>query len=171
VSDNCAIRRACPDDAPLVAEVIRRSFAGPARRFGLTPENCPTHASNCTEEWVASAMADGARFYLLEQAGRACGCVALERASDDACYMERLAVLPERRRRGLGSTLVEHAMLEAQRMGVGRLEIGLIAGQTDLRRWYERRGFRVTRQGVCYDHLPFEVTFMAAELREPAADG
>ena len=161
-----AIREASEVDAAMLSDLIRVAFADVAARFGLTPENCPRHPSNCTPEWVSSAMIKGTRYFVAEADGEAAGCVALEQAGPDVCYLERLAVLPTRRRCGLGAALVERIFRGATGLGASRVEIGVIARHTELTRWYEKQGFRPTRTAT-FEHLPFEVLFMSAELRAP----
>ena len=102
-------------------------------------------------------------FFLLEEEGRALGCVALEQAGPDICYMERLAVLPVLRCHGLGRQLTRHALEAAMKLGARRVEIATIAGQTDLRRWYEKQGFSLIRTAR-FEHLPFEVAFLGLDL-------
>jgi len=157
------IREAGRSDIPTLASLIRDSFRDVAERFDLTAENCPTHPSFCTDTWVEKAIAKGVRYFLLESEGSPSGCVALERAGDDVCYLERLAVLPACRRRGYGEALVEKVEEEARAAGALRLESGIISAQQDLRDWYTKRGFG-EKGKKDFDHLPFEVTFMAREL-------
>ncbi len=156
------IRAAGPGDAALLADIVRRSFRDVAERFGLTRGNCPSHPSFCTDEWFANAPAKGVVFYVAEVGGLAAGCVALEPAAEGACYLERLAVLPEQRRHGVGAALVRHVFEEARERGFRRVEIAVIAQHEELRRWYERQGFRATGTQT-FPHLPFEVLYMAAE--------
>ena len=162
-----AIREAAAGEATMLSDLIRSAFADVAVRFGLTPDNCPRHPSNCTPEWVGSAMARGTRYFVAEADGEAAGCVAVEQAGPDVCYLERLAVLPARRRCGLGAALVEHACRQAAELGASRVQIGIIARHTELMRWYEARGFRATRTAT-FGHLPFEVLFMETPLEAPA---
>lgn len=157
------IREAGRADVPALASLIRDSFRDVAERFDLTAENCPTHPSLCTDEWVKKAMDKGVSYFLLEIEGSPCGCVALERAEDEVCYLERLAVLPACRRRGYGEALLNRAEGEAKAAGALRLEIGIISAQRDLRDWYAKRGF-IEKGRKDFDHLPFEVAFMALEL-------
>jgi GNAT superfamily N-acetyltransferase len=89
--------------------------------------------------------------------------VALERHDDRVCYLERLAVLPRYRRKGLGRALVEHVMDQAEGIGAHRVEIGIISGQTELEEWYRELGFSLKGTAI-FDHLPFQVTFMAREI-------
>jgi N-acetylglutamate synthase-like GNAT family acetyltransferase len=150
-------------DIPVLASLIRDSFRDVAERFDLTPENCPTHPSFCSDEWVKEAMDKGVRYFLLELEGTPCACAALERAGDEVCYLERLAVLPALRRRGYGKALVKEIEGEARAAGAQRLEIGIIAAQQDLRDWYLKLGFS-EKGRKSFEHLPFEVTFMALEI-------
>ena len=96
------------------------------------------------------------------------GCIALERANSDVCYLERLAVLPPFRRHGFGRALVNHAIDEARKLGVKRVELGVISEQADLREWYEKQGFSVTTTAR-FEHLPFEVAFMRKVLVDDTA--
>ena len=156
------IRPANGNDAETLASVLRWSFATVAKRFGLTLENCPKSPAFCTRQRVDEDIARGMRFYLLEEAGCARGCVALEQAGPNVVYLGRLAVLPEHRSTGLGKALVRHALEEARAGGATRVEIGLIAADAQLKEWYRQFGFEQTGTKT-FDHLPFVVAFMAVE--------
>jgi N-acetylglutamate synthase-like GNAT family acetyltransferase len=158
-----AIRACTREDIGVLVEIIRESFRDVAERFGLTPENAPRHPSNCTAEWIQRDMDKGVTFFVMEKESRASGCAALERAHPGECYLKRLAVLPDRRRQGLGGTLVAHVFAEAKRLGARRVGIAIIAEQAELKNWYRKIGFteRDTRE---YSHLPFRVTFMSHEI-------
>lgn len=159
------IRNATESDIPRLAAIIRNSHRDVAERFGLTPENCPTHPSNCAPEWIEAAFAKGVTYYTLEAGCVPCGCVALERAGDGVCYLERLAVLPEFRDKGFGKALVNHIFDEAKRLGASHVGIGIIAGHVELQAWYERLGF-LKKNTARFKHLPFDVTFMGKSLRK-----
>lgn len=153
------IREASPDDVSRLSALIRESFQDVAQRFGLTPQNCPKHPSNCTDRWIESDLARKVAYYLAEKSGALAGCVALEQAGADLIYLERLAVRPECRRNGIGTALVGHIVRQAKRMGVGRIGIGIIANQTDLKSWYQRQGFVETGTKE-FPYLPFAVSFL-----------
>ena len=157
------IRDASSSDIPLLTTLIRNSFRDVADRLNLTPENCPTHPSNCTTEWIESALKKGIQYYILERKSVPCGCVALEQAQPDVFYLERLSVLPQLRRNGFGELLVNHALNEAKKLGARRVEIGIISNQTGLEEWYKKLGFS-TKKESRFEHLPFMVTFMSKEL-------
>ncbi len=58
--------------------------------------------------------------------------------------LDELYVVPRRRGRGIGSAIIDHLLLVALAMGVGRIEINVDEGDVDARRFYERHGFSAT---------------------------
>jgi GNAT superfamily N-acetyltransferase len=164
------IREADEPDADILASLISEASATVAERFGLTPENAPRHPSNCTPDWIRAAFAKGIRHFLLETPEGAAGCVALERANAEVCYLERLAVLRAYRRNGFAEALAKHAVDEARKLGARRIELGMVAAQAELREWYEKLGFSVTTI-VRFEGAPFEVAFIRKDLEgEMAGD-
>jgi ribosomal protein S18 acetylase RimI-like enzyme len=157
------IRPINANDMQTLVDLIRRACATVAEQFGLTPENCPKSPAFYTIGRLEEDIDRGVQYYLLEDAAEVRGCVALERAKPDICYLERLAILPEHRSKGFGTALVRHAFTEAAVLGVKRIEIGIIAEDTKLTEWYRRFGFELTGTKT-FDHLPFVVAFMAKEL-------
>jgi ribosomal protein S18 acetylase RimI-like enzyme len=160
---NKRIRTCTRKDIDILAETIRDSFRGVAQRFDLTPENCPRHASNCTADWIVKDMDRGVTYFVLESEGRVAGSVALEPVRPGLCNLERLAVLPDQRKRGFGKTLVAHVLSEAGKLGCHEVRIGVIADQAELKEWYRRLGF-VETESREFAHLPFLVTFMRHTL-------
>lgn len=157
------IRAATADDAERLAALIAAAFADVAERFGLTRANCPGHTSFITADEVRRGMGFGNRYFMAFCDGALCGAIALRLPKDGISIVEKVAVLPPFRRRGIGWRLVEHVFAEARRCGVSAAEIGIIAEHTELRAWYERFGFRVTRR-TRYEHLPFEVLHLHKAL-------
>jgi len=159
------IRICTKDDALVLAEIVRKSFQDVAERFGLTQENVPRHPSNCTIDWIRNEMKRGVTYFAIENKNHIVGCVALERANTEVCYLERLAVLPDQRRRGFGKALVNHALSEAKLFGVHSVSIGIITEQTELKNWYKGLGF-VEGESKKFPHLPFRVTFMSYGIKK-----
>lgn len=160
---NTRIRRAGSKDISLLSELIRLSYRDVADRFRLTPTNCPKHPSNYTDAWIENDIQKGVSYYLLEHRGSAAGCVAIEKANSDLCYLERLAVLPHVRKKGIGSQLVKHVFGKAREIGAKNIGIGIIARQTELKQWYRKIGF-IEGETKAFSHLPFQVTFMTYAL-------
>ena len=154
------IRICTKEDTKVLVRTIQKSFQDVADRFGLTPENTPHHPSNCTVDWIRNEMERGVTYFAIKNKNHVVGCIALEQANSELCYLERLAVLPNQRRRGFGKALVEHALLEAKLHGLNYISIGIIAEQTELKDWYKRLGF-VEGESKEFPHLPFRVTFMS----------
>ncbi len=157
------IRKANEADIPRMVEIIRKAFYEVAVRFSLSEANCPTHPSNCRADWIQDALAKGARYFILESEGLPCGCVALEQANPEVCYLERLAVLPAQQRRGYGRALVDHVLDEARALGAHQVDIGIIAAHIELKDWYKKIGF-VDQKKATFPHLPFEVLFMSKAI-------
>ncbi len=163
IDDTMIIRDTNEADVSMLAALLRESFRDVAERFELTVENCPKNLAFCTAQRVEADIERGLSFYIIEHDERPCGCVALEKASPDVCYLERLAVLPGHRRKGYGKILVEHLFDKAAGSGSQRVEIGIIAEDTKLRNWYGKFGF-VLKSTKTFDHLPFVVAFMSTRI-------
>jgi N-acetylglutamate synthase-like GNAT family acetyltransferase len=158
-----AIRRARASDVPLLAGLIRDAYRDVAQRFGLTAENCPKHPSNCTTEWIRRDLERHVRYFIYDVGDTPVGCAALEMAQEGMCYLERLCVLPEQRRKGIGRALAKHVLARAGARGADRIGIGIIADQTELKQWYQKMGF-VEGDSKTFGHLPFRVTFLTYRL-------
>ena len=157
------IRNAKKSDKEVLVALLLESFRDVGEKFALTVENCPNFAGFNARERVEADFEKGLRYYILEEEGQACGCVALEKARPDVCYLGRLAVLPEHRNKGFGQALVNHLFERARKMGIRRVEIGLISKHRKLKKWYKKFGF-VQKSTKKFDHLPFIVAFMYKEL-------
>ena len=157
------IRNANEADIDTLVSLLRNSFMDVAERFELTIENCPKNLAFCTKERIKNDFDRGLKYYILEKDGKPCGCVAFEKASPDVCYLQRLAVLPQYRRKGYGEKLVKHIFKQAGKNGAKKLEIGIIAEDTKLTNWYGKFGF-ILKGTKKFDHLPFVVAFLSAEI-------
>ena len=159
------IRQASEKDISILLDILRKSFVGVAQRFNLTLENCPKNLAFCTEQRIKDDFARGLKYYILQESRQSCGCIALEKANSAVCYLERLAVLPECRRKGFGKALVNHIFDMAMEMQMQRIEIGIISEDIELKDWYGKFGF-VHKSTRKFDHLPFIVAFMFVDLNE-----
>lgn len=161
------IRRLEPCELAAAGEVIRAAFATVAEAFGLTEENCPASGAFLRDAVLLEEAAAGTVVYGAFEGGELCGVAALRRKDGTLFYLEKLAVLPQARRRGLGRALVEHCAGAARRAGGRRLSIGVMYENRALVRWYERAAF--ARGGTrAFPHLPYVVCFMERSLTESA---
>lgn len=145
------------------ARVIRDSFATVAADLSLNRENCPTHPSFTSSDELTQIREKGVKLFGLYLEGGLAGFVALEKADEKLCYLERLAVLPEERHKGHGGKLVGFACLRAEALGARRISAGIINEQEILKSWYKGLGF-IEKEIRSYPHLPFKVCFMEKEL-------
>lgn len=143
--------------------VIRAAFATVAARLGLTAGNCPTHPSFITIGGLVNMRDANMALFGLYEGDEQAGFVAVENAGGGVWYLEKLAVLPERRRAGRGERLVRHAVEYVRSRGGDRVSIGVIDDELPLKRWYARFGFAETAKKR-YPHLPFAVCFMEMRL-------
>jgi N-acetylglutamate synthase-like GNAT family acetyltransferase len=157
------IREAKRTDIDILVTLLRSSFRGVAERFGITEKNNPKFLAFCTNERLENDLEKDLTYYILEEDGLPCGCVALERAKPGVCYLMRLAVLPEHRGRGYGKMLVHHIFDRSRVFGARQVEIAMISKDTKLKKWYKKLGF-IQKGTKKYDHLPFIVAFMYREL-------
>ena len=136
--------------APAEARAIRRRVFVEEQRVAAA------------EEWDAhdEVAADTLHFVAFE-AGRAVGCARL-RAVDGAAKIERVAVLPEARERGLGRALMEAAETAAWRRGAEHLRIH---AQSDAIPFYEGIGWRALGP----EFLEAGIAHRAMEKTEPSA--
>jgi GNAT superfamily N-acetyltransferase len=163
--ESTAIKEASLSDTGILAFLIRNSHWDVAKTFGLTPENCPAHPSNCTPDWIEKDLKQGISYFIQVDSGIAAGCVAMEKVDGDFYCVKRLSVLPARRGRGFGKNLISRVIDEVRRLGGTRISAAIIARNASLKQWYETLGFREgeTRR---FEHLPFEVTYLILAVDE-----
>lgn len=141
------------------AGVIRDSFGTVAAEFRLTRSNCPTHPSFVTVHQLEDLKLKGAIFFGLFLGGNQTGFIAVEKADSALYYIEKLAVLPEHRRRGYGRKLMEHAAGYIRENNGERISIGIINEHKSLKAWYKKLGFMEISTKK-FPLLPFTVCFM-----------
>ncbi|HOJ80029.1 MAG TPA: GNAT family N-acetyltransferase, partial [Clostridiales bacterium] len=108
------------------ASVIRNSFATVAEEFRITRENAPTNPAFAEADSLEQMKVKGVSMYGAYLDWQRVGFVAIERADDDRWYMERLAVLPEYRHRGIGRALMDFVFETVRKRGGKKVSIGII---------------------------------------------
>ena len=102
------------------------------------------------------------RLFLATTTEGPAGCVALRPIGDAACEMKRLFVRPSYRRQGLGRTLAECLIVEAQQIGYSTMRLDTLAFMHDSIRLYEAVGF--VRRSAYYDTPLQGKVFMERKL-------
>jgi GNAT superfamily N-acetyltransferase len=158
------IHEATRGDAAVIARLVSEAFGDVAAQFEITPQNCPTFPAFCRPEWIAEGFDKGSRFFVAAAEDKPAGCVGMTDPKDGSCDLVRLAVPPGYRHKGLGSLLIEHIMAQARTLGLGRVDLAIVARNDRLLHWYKRNGFAVTHK-KWLPHLPFEVAYMSRGLK------
>lgn len=127
------LRRYDGDDLPRLLELERRTF--PWLWWNSTPEMALYAEAPQSELWVATAPDDVERLD---------GYVGITIRGAQG-HLDRLAVDPDRRRRGIGAALVALALDRYGRAGVKRISLTTQVDNARAQPLYERFGFRPTR--------------------------
>ena len=145
------------------ASVIRAGFLSVAKEFGITKENAPTNGAFLEKEQLIEERAKGHRMYAAVQGATLIGYLQLEKSTPEIYFLQKLVVLPEYRRLGIGKALLDYAKERVVEWGGDKLSIGIIEENTVLKNWYLSYGFEpiTTRR---FEHLPFTVGFMELKL-------
>jgi ribosomal protein S18 acetylase RimI-like enzyme len=157
------IREVTAGELDACAGVIRRAFLTVAEEFGLTPENAPTNGAFLKTERLVTEREKGFLQYGLFSGDDVIGYMQLEKAGGGTYYVEKLAVLPEKRHVGCGRRLLDFAASKVRALGGRKIGIAIIEENTRLKNWYAAYGFVHTGTKK-YDHLPFTVGFMELAL-------
>lgn len=150
-------------DLEAYAEVIRKSFQTVAVEFKITFENNPSNGAFITGERLRQDYNKGIMMFGLEDEGQLIGFVAIEQKNDDIYYIEKLAVLPEQRHKGLGKRLLDFAKEKVKALGGKTISIAIIEQNTQLKDWYQENGF-VSIGTQQFSHLNFIVGFMEFKI-------
>lgn len=153
------IIHASKKDSAVLANIISESNKDVAERFNLTRQNNPKHPSFYTENWVRSDFNRGEKYFLAELEGGFIGCAAFESPDPTIAYLNRLSVLPQYRRRGIGEKLVRHVIEYSRDQETDLVSIGIIAKFTELKDWYIKLGF-IEGETRSFQHLPFDVLYL-----------
>ena len=153
------------DDAEVISAIISESNKDVAEAFGLNINNNPKHPSFYNKDWVLSDLDRGEEYFVYQHGATAVGCVAVEIPRPGIAYLNRLSVLPEYRRNGVGEALVRFIFRYAKIKNIEKVSIGIIAEHIKLRNWYLKLGF-IEGERKHFPHLPFEVLYMSYGVQQ-----
>ncbi len=155
--NDVVIERAAPAQAEailaLLAECGRDMTAHGLRNWDPPPATVASIRAETMAEVVLVALAPGGKLvgsatvrarpthdYAADEAE---GRVDWDAPGASARYLNRLAVHPAWQRTGLGAELLAAAEAEARAAGAAALRFDVLEANTELVRWYERRGAEV----------------------------
>jgi ribosomal protein S18 acetylase RimI-like enzyme len=149
------------DDFVVLAKLLNKAFGTVAKEFGLTKKNASTNSAFIKSDELKAQLTENREFYLYRDKDKIVGFVAIEKSlnEQDTFYIEKLAVTPNYRHRGIGRILIDFASKRITELGGKRISIALINSNIVLKNWYLQQGY-VECSIKKYEHLPFEVCFM-----------
>jgi diamine N-acetyltransferase len=157
------IRRIESNELSNCLDVIHKSFATVADKFGLTEDNCPAHTSFLKLEKLQNHFDWGWSMFGLYENEQIIGYFSLSKTAEQEYELHNLAVLPEFRHCGCGKMLLDYAKERVGEQGGNKIKIGIIDENTVLKNWYEVNGF-VHTGAKRFEHLPFTAGFMECVL-------
>ncbi|MBP8593491.1 MAG: GNAT family N-acetyltransferase [Ruminococcus sp.] len=151
---------------PECVQVIRKSFLTVAEEFGLTTENAPRFTAFATDENRLFYQLDVQQRLMVawvDEDGKIIGFYSLIPQSDEECELGSLCVLPEHRHKNIGSRLLEDSFSRAKNAGFSQMKISIIEENSQLRQWYEGKGF-VHTSTEKFDFFPFTCGYLRRKL-------
>jgi GNAT superfamily N-acetyltransferase len=149
------IRDARPDDLETLLTIQREaSVAGFAKVF--PPDRYPYPTDDVREVWREALADPEVDAYVYELQGEAVGIVTV-----DSDFLRQLYVLPAHWGSGIGSALLERGLERMRERGATRAKLWTLEGNERGRRFYERRGWRLTEvtRVVPYPPQPIDVQY------------
>jgi GNAT superfamily N-acetyltransferase len=149
------IRDARPDDLETLLTIQREaSVAGFAKVF--PPDRYPYPTDDVREVWREALADPEVDAYVYELQGEAVGTVTV-----DSDFLRQLYVLPAQWGSGIGSALLERGLERMRERGATRAKLWTLEGNERGRRFYERRGWRLTEvtRVVPYPPQPIDVQY------------
>jgi GNAT superfamily N-acetyltransferase len=140
-------RNANAGDIDAIDNVFRTSFRDTFAHL-YSDEDLQAFLAKFTRQaWAEEMAGEGYAFRLAEADGRAVGYVKLGpltlpvEAETSACELRQLYVLQPWHGSGIAAALMDWAIAEARRRGIGALYLTVYTDNHRARRFYERRGF------------------------------
>jgi GNAT superfamily N-acetyltransferase len=144
---NISYRDASEDDVAAVDAVFRTSFCDTFAHLYSDEDLQAFLAKFTPQAWAEEVASPGYAFRLAEDDGRAVGYVKLGpltlpvEVGERACELRQLYVLRAFHGSGIAAELMDWAIGEARRRGIGELYLTVYTDNHRARRFYERRGF------------------------------
>jgi GNAT superfamily N-acetyltransferase len=142
------VRRIGPHEGPLLRAARLRAVSDAPAAFGSSTDELRVTAD---AEWSAAARAASAgparAWFLAEGPTGIVGIVQGRRRPPDTLLVFSMWVAPEVRRTGVGRALIEAVERWAAGWGARRSVLWVVVDNAGARRFYERLGFEVVRDG------------------------
>lgn len=134
------LRPAVDADTPAVVKLIRRVL----REYRLPFD--PAGIDRPLFELASHFSGPGRRFWLIEDAGRVVGTVAIDRRGQGLAELKKMFLDRRYRGRGLGKRMLRAALAFARRCGYRRVMLETHSSLDEAIGLYRRAGFRLRRK-------------------------
>ncbi len=124
------------DDISLILSLIKTAFS---EQIGLVDP--PSSAESKTIEIVRNEL-ETANALVVEIDGAIAGCVFYQ-PKDESIYFDRLAVLPEFRRRGIGKLLIDEVEQRAKKEGYREMSLSVRIELVAQQKYYEAMNYKI----------------------------
>jgi ribosomal protein S18 acetylase RimI-like enzyme len=161
-----SVRRARPDDARALAELVNRAYE---------VEGFFVDGNRTTPEEIAALVRTGTGTFLVLERGPVLAAAVYVDTRDTAGpggYIGMLSVEPSHQGMGLGTRLVRIAEAMCEAMGAASVRLRIVNLREELHRWYKSLGYREVAT-FPYDHRPVKQPCHFIELHKwlaPAQD-
>lgn len=159
------IRNMLVEEIPECVNVIRTSFKTVTDEFGFTEENAPRFTAFATDDrrLYYQFSEEHKPMYVYLRGAKIVGYYSLAILNEDEVELNNLAVLPEKRHRGIGQKLLKDCFERVKALGIKKLKIGIVDENVRLRKWYESFGF-IHTGSVKFDFFPFTCGYMERDI-------
>ena len=143
--------------------VLKMGFEDGAIRFGQTEENCPYRGrTRLPLSELRKEFLEGCHMYGYIHDDKLVGFLSLI-FDGERMGINDIVILPEYQNKGFGAELMKFAKNEARKRKCGKIRLGMIDDNTQLKNWYERHGFK-TISLTKYETVSYMVGKMEAVL-------
>lgn len=145
------------------AHVIRTAFATNANKFGFTRENYPSSGAFITTDQLRKSKENGAHMFAILHKETFIAFVQLTQVSEKEYAFQKFSVLPEFRKIGLGSILIEACRNKVIERGGNKIGLIMVDKNAYLKDYYTQNGFNAIGTKEDKDH-PFVQCIMEMNL-------
>lgn len=160
------IREINRSEIPECVALIRESFLTVANEFNFTQANAPrfTAFSTNNDKLYWQYDNENRKMFAFFSEGKIIGYYSLLFLENNECELCNFCVSPVYRHRKIGEQLLNHCVSFAKSMDVSKIKISIVEENTQLRKWYESRGF-IHLKTEKYDFFPFTCGYMELNIQ------
>lgn len=143
--------------------VITQAFITVANEFHFTKERVPYFPAFISVDVIINQIKNGLVLFVYVESGKVIGTIGIHGIENNVYKIERLAVLPDHRRKNIGKILMNYAIESIKKRNGKVAKVNIVYENTTLKKWYENQGFKVYSVDS-YEYLPFQVGVLVKEL-------